>query len=246
VPAAIRFENVTLGYGRRPAVHHLDGEIAAGSLTAIVGPNGAGKSTLLKGVMGALRPLQGSIVIPGATSKRIAYLPQASDIDRTFPISVYDIVSMGLWSRSGLFGGIGRKDRDRIHEALMAVGLSGFEKRSISSLSGGQMQRVLFARLLLQDASVILLDEPFNAIDAKTQADLLGVIQRWHDESRTVVAVLHDMDVVRRVFPETLLVARAPVAWGGTESVLSAENLLKARQMVESYDPYAEPCLGAA
>jgi len=246
MPAAITFENVTLGYGRRPAVHHLEGEIAAGSLTAIVGPNGAGKSTLLKGVMGTLRPLEGSIVIPGASSKRIAYLPQASDIDRTFPISVYDIVSMGLWSRSGLFGGIGRKDRARIGEALMAVGLSGFEKRSISSLSGGQMQRVLFARLLLQDASVILLDEPFNAIDAKTQADLLGVIRRWHDESRTVVAVLHDMDVVRRVFPETLLVAREPIAWGETGSVLNAENLLKARRMVEAHDELAATCAAAA
>lgn len=241
-PAAIRFENVTLGYGRHPAVHHLEGEIAVGSLTAIVGPNGAGKSTLLKGVMGALRPLQGSIIIPGSSSKRIAYLPQSSDIDRTFPISVYDIVAMGLWARSGLFGGIGRNDRSRIEEALMAVGLAGFERRSISSLSGGQMQRVLFARLMLQDASVILLDEPFNAIDAKTEADLLGVIQRWHDETRTVVAVLHDMDVVRRAFPETLLVARSPVAWGDTDEVLSAENMLKARQMVEASDPYAGEC----
>jgi zinc/manganese transport system ATP-binding protein len=243
---AIRFEDVTLGYGRRPAVHHLAGTIAPGSLTAVVGPNGAGKSTLLKGIVGTLRPLQGRIEFSTGPGARMAYLPQAADLDRTFPVSVYDLVAMGLWSRSGLLGGIGRKDRARIEEALAAVGLTGFERRPIGTLSGGQMQRALFARLLLQDASVILLDEPFTAIDQKTTADLLDLVRRWHDEERTVVAVLHDLDVVKRVFPETLLIARSPVAWGGTEEVLSAANLLKARRMVEAHDPHAQACRGAA
>jgi zinc/manganese transport system ATP-binding protein len=153
---------------------------------------------------------------------------------------------MGLWSRAGLFGGIGRRDRHRVEEALAAVGLSGFERRPIGTLSGGQMQRALFARLLLQDADLILLDEPFTAIDAKTSADLLALVRRWHDESRTVVAVLHDLDVVRRVFPQTLLIAREPVAWGDTASVLNPENLLRARRMVEAHDPHAEACARAA
>jgi ABC-type Mn/Zn transport systems, ATPase component len=240
---SVRFNNVTLGYDRRPAVHHLSGEIRPGSLMALVGPNGAGKSTLLKGVLGTLRPLEGRIEIPGRD--RIAYLPQACDIDRSFPITVFDIVSMGLWNRIGLFGGVSRRERHRIQEALMAVGLAGFERRPISTLSGGQMQRALFARLLLQDAGLILLDEPFNAIDARTQADLLDVIRRWHDEERTVVAVLHDMDVVRRVFPETLLIARRPIAWGGTDKVLSPENLLVARRMVEAHDERAAVCRAA-
>jgi len=240
--AAIRFDDVTLGYGRRPAVHHLAGTIAPGSLTAIVGPNGAGKSTLLKGVVGTLAPLQGAISLSEGMRTRIAYLPQAADLDRSFPISVYDLVAMGLWSRSGLFGGIGRRDRDRIEEALAAVGLTGFERRPIGTLSGGQMQRALFARLLLQDASLILLDEPFTAIDTKTTADLLDLVRRWHDEARTVVAVLHDLDVVRRVFPETLLIAREPVAWGETGTVLHPANLLKARRMIEAHDPHAASC----
>jgi zinc/manganese transport system ATP-binding protein len=240
--AAIRFDEVTLGYGRRPAVHHLDGEIAPGSLTAVVGPNGAGKSTLLKGIVGTLRPLEGRIRLTGAANAPIAYLPQAAEIDRSFPLSVYDLVAMGLWSRSGLFGGIGARSRTRIEQALAAVGLIGFERRPISTLSGGQMQRALFARLLLQDSPVILLDEPFTAIDAKTTADLLDVVRRWHDESRTVVAVLHDLDTVKRVFPQTLLIAREPVAWGETQEVLSAENLLRARRMVEAYDPHAARC----
>jgi zinc/manganese transport system ATP-binding protein len=239
--SAIRFDEVTLGYGRRPAVHHLDGEIPAGSLTAVVGPNGAGKSTLLKGIVGTLKPLEGHIGLNGPSSG-IAYLPQAAEIDRSFPLCVYDLVAMGLWSRSGLFGGIARRDRTRVEEALSAVGLTGFERRPISTLSGGQMQRALFARLLLQDAPVILLDEPFTAIDAKTTADLLDLVRRWHDEARTVVAVLHDLDMVKRIFPHTLLIAREPVAWGRTPEVLSPENLLKARRMVEAHDPHADVC----
>jgi zinc/manganese transport system ATP-binding protein len=237
---AIRFDEVTLGYGRRPAVHHLDGEIPAGSLMAVVGPNGAGKSTLLKGIVGTLKPLDGHIRLKGSSG--IAYLPQAAEIDRSFPLSVYDLVAMGLWSRSGLFGGISRHDRTKIEQALAAVGLTGFERRPISTLSGGQMQRALFARLLLQDAPVILLDEPFTAIDAKTTADLLDLVRRWHKESRTVVAVLHDLDMVKRTFPQTLLIAREPVAWGATMDVLQPENLLKARRMVEAYDPHADVC----
>jgi zinc/manganese transport system ATP-binding protein len=236
---AIRFDHVTLGYGRRPAVHHLDGEVPAGSLMAVVGPNGAGKSTLLKGIVGTLKPLEGRIRLAGSG---IAYLPQAAEIDRSFPLSVYDLVAMGLWSRAGLFGGISRQDRTRIEEALAAVGLIGFERRPLSTLSGGQMQRALFARLLLQDAPVILLDEPFTAIDARTTADLLDIVRRWHQEARTVVTVLHDIDMVKRAFPQTLLIAREPVAWGATAEVLSPENLLKARRMVEAYDPHADVC----
>jgi zinc/manganese transport system ATP-binding protein len=243
---AIRFEDATLGYNRRPAVHHLDGEVAAGTLVAVVGPNGAGKSTLLKGIAGAMKPLSGCIRLSTGPSTRVAYLPQAAELDRSFPLGVYDLVAMGLWSRTGVFGGIGRKDRARIDEAVAAVGLTGFEARPIGSLSGGQMQRALFARLLLQDASVILLDEPFTAIDAKTTADLLDLVRRWHAEERTVVAVLHDLDAVKRVFPQTLLIAREPIAWGATETVLQPANLLKARRMVEAPDPFAEVCERAA
>lgn len=239
--AALRFHDVTLGYGRHPAVHHLNGEIATGSLMAVVGPNGAGKSTLLKGVAGALRPFAGKIT-RGPSAQRMAYLPQAADIDRSFPIHVYDLVATGLWDRSGLFGGIGRKDRARIEEALASVGLTGFERRPIGTLSGGQMQRALFARLLLQDAGLILLDEPFTAIDARTTRDLLDLVRRWHAEERTIVAVLHDLDVVREVFPQTLLLAREPIAWGPTGETLGPENMLRARRMIEASDPHAAPC----
>jgi zinc/manganese transport system ATP-binding protein len=238
----LQFHNLTLGYDRHPAVHHLDGPVSRGALMAVVGPNGAGKSTLFKGVVGAIKPLAGRIELNGLQVRDIAYLPQVAEIDRTFPISVYDMVAMGLWRCAGLFGGIGRSERDAIHQAITAVGLTGFEERAISTLSGGQMQRMLFARLLLQDARVIVLDEPFNAIDAKTSADLLALVQRWHSEQRTVLAALHDIDLVKANFPETLLLAREPVAWGRTPDVLTAENLLKARRMCEAFDDKATEC----
>ena len=244
--AAVAFQNLTLGYDRHPAVHHLDGEIAEGALLAIVGPNGAGKSTLLKGIVGVIHPLGGKIARNGLATNDIAYLPQIAEIDRTFPISVYDLVSMGLWRRAGLLGGISGSDREKIAVAVEAVGLRGFEHRAIGTLSGGQMQRALFARLLLQDARVILLDEPFASLDSKTVSDLLELVHRWHGEKRTVVAVLHDFDLVRKNFPDSLLLAREPVAWGKTSEALSPENLLKARRMSEAFDDRANICDDAA
>ena len=240
--AALEFRDLTLGYDRHPAVHHLHGKVEGGALMAVVGPNGAGKSTLFKGIVGMLKPLAGGIDLHGLRARDIAYLPQVADIDRTLPISVYDMVAMGLWRDAGLFGSIGKREREKVRAAMSAVGLSGFEERPIGTLSGGQMQRTLFARLLLQDARVIVLDEPFNAIDAKTAADLCDLVMRWHAEKRTVIAALHDLDLVRSMFPEALLLAREPVAWGRTADVLTAENLLKARRMCEAFDESAEAC----
>ncbi|MES1155118.1 MAG: ABC transporter ATP-binding protein [Pseudorhodoplanes sp.] len=240
--AQLKFQNLTLGYDRHPAVHHLDGDVASGALMAVVGPNGAGKSTLFKGVVGTLKPLSGGITREGLDPRDIAYLPQAAEIDRTFPISVYDMVSMGLWRKAGLFGGIGKREREKIQRAIATVGLTGFEQSTIGTLSGGQMQRMLFARLLLQDARLIVLDEPFNAIDAKTCDDLLDLVRRWHGEKRTVIAALHDIDMVKANFPETLLLAREKVAWGETPRVLTPDNLLKARRMCEAFDEEAAAC----
>ena len=240
--AQLQFRDVTLGYDRHPAVHHLDGEVPAGALLAIVGPNGAGKSTLFRGIAGILKPLAGSIGLGDLDTRDIAYLPQTVDIDRSFPISVYDFVGTGLWRSTGFFGGMGKGAREKIAQALAAVGLNGFENRPIGTLSGGQMQRMLFARVLLQNARLIVLDEPFNAIDAKTSADLVALVRRWHSEKRTVLAALHDMDLVRANFPETLLLARGPVAWGSTAQVLTAENLLEARRMCEAFDDSAAAC----
>lgn len=238
----LRFDDLTLGYDRHPAVHHLDYAVRAGALVAVVGPNGAGKSTLLKGTVGSLAPLGGEIRLTGIEASEIAYLPQQSEIDSSFPISVFDMVAMGLWRKTGASRRFGRKGDRKVGEALETVGLGGFERRPIGTLSGGQMQRSLFARMLLQDARLILLDEPFTAIDSATVRDLKGLIRRWHGERRTVVAVLHDLDQVRMDFPETLLLAREQIAAGPTEDVLSPANLDHARRLTEAFDERAAVC----
>ncbi len=249
LPAArplLAFEDLTLGYDGHPAVHHLDGVVPSGALLAVVGPNGSGKSTLLKGIIGALKPLGGRIKLHGLGRGEVAYLPQQAAIDRSFPITVEDLVGLGLWRSFGLWRRIGAAARDEVGRAIAAVGLDGFERRTIDALSGGQLQRVLFARVLVQDAPLILLDEPFTAIDARTAAELMTLIERWHGEGRTVVAVLHDLDLVKERFPEALLLAREAVAWGAARDVVTPANLLKARAMSEAWEEHAPWCRRSA
>ena len=241
-PPAVSFHDLTLGYDRHPAVHHISGEVVRDDLLALVGPNGAGKSTLLKGIVGQLKPLSGSLSLDGFKPSDIAYLPQQIDIDHSFPITVFDAVAMGLWHDIGAWHGLNRKRSLDVQEALHALGLQDLGDRGVGALSGGQFQRVLFARLLLQDAAIILLDEPFRAVDAKTVEDLLRLIALWHAEGRTVIAALHDLDQVRAHFPKALLLAREVVAWGPTKQVLTAKNLAKARQLTEAWDEQAEVC----
>ncbi|MCB4802221.1 zinc/manganese transport system ATP-binding protein [Methylobacterium brachiatum] len=236
---SIRLVGITLGYDRHPAVHHLSGTVRAGDLLALVGPNGAGKSTLLKGMVGEIRCLEGHIDRSGA----LAYMPQADEIDRSFPLSVMDLAGMGLWRKAGSWRGLERW-RPEIGAALDAVGLGGFEARPISTLSGGQFRRALFARLILQDCPVMLLDEPFTGIDNRTVEDLLALIRLWHGQGRTVVAALHDLTQVREHFPTTLLLAREAVAWGPTARVLTPENLARARNLSEAWDEDAAVCVG--
>jgi zinc/manganese transport system ATP-binding protein len=240
----IRFENLTLGYERHPAVHHLSADIPAGALIAVVGPNGAGKSTLLKGIAGELHPLGGHIHIhlPAHNRASLAYMPQRSELDSSFPVSVFDMVAMGLWRETGALRGLDRPRRQRVLDALDAVELTGFEARPIGSLSGGQLQRARFARLILQDAPIILLDEPFAAIDARTVDDLVRLILRWHAEGRTLLAVVHDFEQVRRHFPTCLLLARELVAFGATAAVLTDALLARARHLSEAFDERAEEC----
>ncbi len=240
--AAVCFENATIGYDRHPAVHHVRGRIEPGALVAVVGPNGAGKSTLMKAIAGLLQPLSGRVVVEGCPRRGIGYLPQQAEVDRSFPIPVFDFIAMGLWRARGVFGGFRRRDDEAVARALAAVGLAGFERRALDTLSGGQFQRVLFARLLLQDSPLVLLDEPFTAVDDRTGDDLMTIVLGWHREGRTVVAVLHDLGQVRAHFPETMLIARELVAWGSTGEVLTERNLATARRMTEAFDDHAPVC----
>jgi zinc/manganese transport system ATP-binding protein len=241
--AAISLRDLTVAYDRHAAVRRLTGSFAAGSLTAVVGPNGAGKSTLLKAIVGLLRPAGGTIELNGRSRSELAYLPQQAEIDRTFPITVGDTVVTGAWRQIGVGIGVSRTIAVRAKEALSVVGLEGFGRRPVGTLSAGQFQRVLFARMLLQDARVVLLDEPFSAIDARTTRDLVDLVVRWHRrEGPTIIAVLHDLDQVRAHFPQALLLSQELVAWGETGQVLTRENLLSARALAEGWDQSASLC----
>jgi zinc/manganese transport system ATP-binding protein len=243
--AGLKLHNLSVGYGRHPAVQTLTGQFAAGSLTAVVGPNGSGKSTLLKALAGHTRPLAGTIDRGGVRPGEIAYLPQAHGLDLKFPLSLGDLVGFGLMGRRGLFAGFRGEDRERLAQIMASVGLRGLETRPIGSVSGGQLQRALFARVMAQDAKLVLLDEPFNGIDARAAEDLAQVMAGWPAQGRTVVAVLHDLDLVRRLCPQTLVLAREAVAWGPTDQAVSPERLIEARRMAESWNAADEPAASA-
>jgi zinc/manganese transport system ATP-binding protein len=206
------------GYAGQPAIEGLSGTVAPGSLTAIVGANGAGKTTLLRTMVGLLKPLSGQVELGGLGPGSIAYLPQHAEIDRSFPVSVGDVVMLGHWPRAGAFGALGRAARRAAEQGLAEVGLETLWRRPIGALSQGQ----------------------FAAVDARTTADLLAIVARWHREGRTIVAALHDLEQVRAHFPETLLLARSCIAWGRTARVLTQENLLRAWGVAAGWDAGAD------
>ncbi len=233
--ARIELCDLSLGYAGEPVVRALDGVFAEGQCTAIVGPNGSGKSTLIKAVAGLIRPMGRRVTITGAARRDIAYLAQDGGVDRDFPISVEDLAALGFERRLGLFGGLGATERARLIAALDLVGLADAAGRSIGALSGGQFQRALFARVMVQDAPMILLDEPFAGLDAPTTAVLGAVVQRWADEGRTVLIALHDLDMARRLCAQALVFAREVVAWGPAETALTEPNFMRARALAEAW-----------
>jgi zinc/manganese transport system ATP-binding protein len=216
----VLLREVTVRYGRRIALEAVSGEFAPGSLTAIVGANGAGKSTLLAAIAGVVPLASGVVDCPAR--RRLAYLPQLAAIDRDYPLIVSELITLGGWREFGAFRSPGTALRARAAAAAETVGLAGRLGRPIGEISVGELQRALFARLILQDAAVILLDEPFAAVDARSVSVLLDQVTRWHAEGRTVIAVLHDLDMVRARFPATLVLARRCVAWGATAVALPA------------------------
>lgn len=208
----ITLDNVTLRHGSRVILSGLSGRFESGSQTALIGANGSGKTTLLRAIAG-LHPLAGGrIDWDGFHRRDIALLAQGSHLDRSFPITCRDVVALAA-TRLGPFRSIGKDKLAATRSALQRVGLGDMENRPIQALSAGQFQRVLFARTIVQDARLILLDEPFTAVDADTTRLLLSVIQDWHAQGRTVMAVLHDMELVREHFPHTLLLRGQTGYW---------------------------------
>lgn len=218
--AMITLQKAKIGYGSTPLFSPLSGHFTAGSLTAVIGVNGAGKSTLLKTLAG-LQPLRGgSLHFSGNQPPKMAYLPQKEELDRHFPIRVSDLVAMGTWVRSGMFSGLSKRAAQHIAEALECVDMTSMAARPVGELSGGQLQRALFARLLVQQAPLILLDEPFSGIDGATIKLLVQVIEELHRKKRTLIAVLHDISLVINHFPQALLLTPQCCHWGNADQVL--------------------------
>ncbi|MBV8938747.1 MAG: ABC transporter ATP-binding protein [Alphaproteobacteria bacterium] len=233
VSAALRLERLTVCYDGRPAIENISGEFAAGSLTAVMGGNGAGKTTLLLALAGMIAPAAGRIERP-VSAQTLAYLPQEVSLERDFPLNVAQLVATGLWRRRGALGAITGQDRDTVGHALKTVGLEEQAQRGLAALSSGQFRRALFARLLVQDAALILLDEPFTSVDDETVARLLSLILRWREEGRTVICALHDEAMALRYFPWCLLLAKTCAGWGKTAELLAMSRPVP-RLPAESY-----------
>jgi zinc/manganese transport system ATP-binding protein len=233
---------VCYAYGHVKALDHVSGSFQKGSLVAIAGPNGAGKSTLLKIMAGIVAPQSGQLVY-APDMGTIGYLPQISAVDRAYPIAVRDAVSVGLWPKIGSRLSLHGLPLQRVNEVLESVGLAGFATRQIDELSGGQFQRLLFARLMLQDPDLILLDEPFAAVDADATQKFMKILLSWHEEGRTIICVLHDLMLVRKYFPQSFLLAGKCLGLGHTHQLFEHNLLSYDLDMAELHCP-DEPTSG--
>lgn len=208
----IQLKNVSYCYPNRSmADHHLSDTLPAlgpvtfsiptPGLLALMGPNGSGKSTLLKVLAGMLRASTGNTLMPLELQQRVGYLSQHHQMDLDVPLSIFEVAAMGLWRIKGALAGIGKMERQLIYAALEQVGLADLTQHLASELSGGQLQRLRFARLLLEDARLLLLDEPFNAVDEKTQVELMQLLLARHRAGCTLIVALHDKAFANRYFP---------------------------------------------
>lgn len=227
---AVRLRGVGVRRGTHWALRGLDLDLPKGRITALVGPNGAGKSTLLELLAGSREPTEGRMEWAPGLGQSVAWLPQQGSLDTSLPVSVMDTVLLGHWQRLGAFGRVRSEHLRQAHAALDRVGLGGLARRRIGELSAGQLQRLLFARLLLQDTPLALLDEPFAAVDEATASELLGLMNEWPARGRTVVFSSHDLAQVRSHVPHAVLLAGEVIASGPSAEVLSPDVLARARE----------------
>lgn len=226
----ITLQQLQCGYHGRALHTPITHQFNAGALTAVIGANGSGKTTLFNTICGLIAPVAGSVSISGA----ISYLPQQAAIDRSFPISVVDVITMGTWPNNSLVAA-NKADTDSDVQQIMAqLQIDAYAHLSIDKLSGGQFQRMLFARLLVQDAQILLLDEPFNGIDGDTQATLLTLIKQLHQQGKTIIAVLHDVEMVKHHFPELLWLQHGQCVIGSSSRLL-ASNLSSTRLTSDNF-----------
>jgi len=232
MPAVLQIRDLALGYPGVTLFRRLSLDIEAGATLAVLGANGSGKSSFVKMLLGLVAPLSGRVDWPGGRPQAIGYLAQMTGFDRRFPIRVRDLVASGTWAAwrgFGLRSGLDRAERakqDRVAAALEAARIPQLADQPLHTLSGGQLQRALFARVMLQDAPLILLDEPFSAVDQNTEAHLLSIIARWRGEGRAVVLVVHDLSSVLDHCDQALLLGGGNATHGAVETVLAPGRLV--------------------
>lgn len=230
----LEVRNLALGYPDLTLFRGLSMDVEQGSILAVLGANGSGKSTFVKMLLGLMDPLTGTLRWPGGQPKEIGYLAQMTEFDRRFPLRVRDLVAMGAWKGFGLKGGLDAPTYAKVASAMEVAGVYDIADRSLHTLSGGQLQRALFARVILQDAPLILLDEPFAAVDQTTEAHLLTLIDRWRDEGRAVILVVHDLSSVLDHCDHALLLGNGEAQHGPVDSVLTPERLVAQNYLSES------------
>ncbi|MCY4379594.1 MAG: metal ABC transporter ATP-binding protein [Candidatus Dadabacteria bacterium] len=238
---AVRVTDLTVAYGDKTVLWDIDLEIPIGSMVAVVGPNGAGKTTLIKSIQGLVPRVAGVVSIHGKPyekqRKEVSYVPQRGSVDWDFPTSVVDTVKMGSYGDLGWIRRPGKKEHEKALSALEKVDMLEFAQRQISQLSGGQQQRVFLARALVQSASVYLLDEPFQGVDATTEKAIVRILKELTDGGKTVLAVHHDLNTVSEYYEQIAILNVGLVASGRVDEVFNSENLMKAYGGKTSFFP---------
>jgi manganese/zinc/iron transport system ATP- binding protein len=231
-PPALEVRRLTVSYGSRPVLWDVDAAFPARALSAIVGPNGAGKSTLLRAALGLLPADSGQALVEGRPARealgRVAYTPQRDEVDWDFPVTVREVVEMGRYRDAGWVRRLRRGDREIVDASLERVGMGDFAGRQVGQLSGGQRQRVFIARALAQQAPVLLMDEPFAGVDARTESALLDLFGQLRDDGQAIVVVHHDLETVRARFDHALLLNVRTVADGPVREALAPGNVRRA------------------
>lgn len=229
---AIDIHQLTVNYEKTSALWDINVSIPRGSLVGIIGPNGAGKSTFLKALLGIIRPLSGSVQFFGSPFKemrhKIAYVPQKGSIDWDFPMTVFDVILMGRYGKLKGLKWYKKADKEAALKILDRLGMSSLADRQISALSGGQQQRLFIGRALLQEADILLLDEPFAAVDKTTEEVIIELLRTLRDQGKTVLVVHHDLNTATSYFDMALLLNTSLVAFGKAKEVLTPENLSRA------------------
>ncbi|MEN6524239.1 MAG: metal ABC transporter ATP-binding protein [Anaerolineaceae bacterium] len=224
-PAELRLVNVTVNFGKNPALEDLSLIIPHGICLAVVGPNGAGKSTFFKALVGLLPLASGQIFIHGLPLGHhkdcVAFVPQREDVDWKFPITVKDVVMMGRYLHTGWLRKPSNVDEEAVQKAMMQLGIIDLAKRSIHDLSGGQQQRVFLARAIAQEPHILLLDEPFTGVDIPTQETTMYLLEEMHKQNVTVMVSTHDLNMASQRFEKVLMINRRLIAYGTPDEVFT-------------------------